>query len=423
MSFLNHLRSVARWIIGNIFKMSLFATHGNVVRERQITRVYLIVLATAVLILIIRTGLANQPTLTETIQAPSLTTFRSLLSKHPDLSCPCSQLSVSYASFISIDVSYHQICSSSFISSTWLNRTIGYAGFDNVTLLFPYITDFRRQAVVHFELIGLFCQLVSDAINDAISVYKLNQLVTTQPLENATFYKQVESLVNQFQISVPNDFVRHLTLVRQTTQGNAWLTLYTSNWRYVVRESFALSTIFTSPIVYGNCSCATNPTCSQPAGVYENQMFVELPGFRIGCYPLEALLQSSLICLFNSTCVKLLEFYFPSSIGSGSMKTLIEAELTRYKMNITIETLVNQLLVEQWITNISYDAYFIQCAPSVCTFTYTRNNGPLVMITTILGLFGGLTITLRMLVPLAFYLVWHTYDKFHRADHSVSPAN
>jgi hypothetical protein len=300
---------------------------------------------------------------------------------------------------------------------------MGNAGFNNVSILYPHITDFRLQAVVHFELIGLFCQLADDAINDAIQGFNLNQLITAQPLEIDTFHSQVESIVRQFQISAPNEFIRQLTLIRQTTQGNAWLTLYTSNWRYVVREVLPMSTIFTAPIVYGNCSCATYATCSQSAGVYNNERFVELPGFRIGCYPLEALLQSSLSCLFNSTCVQLLDFYFPSSNGSAPMQALVEDGSSRYGTNVTIETLVNQLLVEQWTSNSSYDAYFAHCTPSSCTFTYPKRNGPLVIVTTVLGLFGGLTVVLQMLVPLVCHLVWCIYARLRGGDNPVAPAD
>ena len=40
---------------------------------------------------------------------------------------------------------------------------------------------------------------------------------------------------------------------------------------------------------------------------------------------------------------------------------------SRVKPNSTVKEIVNELMVEQWITNISYEKYYAQCAPILCT--------------------------------------------------------
>lgn len=414
VSATSHIQSVIQWIIRYLLKLNLFAMNGNPVRERQITRLYLIVLIIAMSVLFAHNILADQSTLTASIQSPPRAMFENLTMKYPTL------LSMLKISCILLKFCFHH-CR---ISSDLLDRALGNAGYDNVSSLFPNINDFRRQAVVHFQLLGLFCQLASDAINDAITEFGLNQFLTEQPLEITTFDSQIETYVRQFQSSVAKEFVHQLSLVRQTTQGNSWLTLYTSNWRYVVRETSFYSTVFTSPIMFGNCLCATDATCSQSAGIYNNETFIEFVGFRIGCYPLEAFLQSSLSCLFNSSCVDSLNDYFPSfNASTPPMQVLAKNQSSQYRANTTLGTLVNQLFVEQWTSNSSYDVYFNQCAPASCTYRYPKENNFLNMITILLGLAGGLTIVLQILVPLAFYLVMYIYESLCRLGHSVAPTN
>ena len=106
--------------------------------------------------------------------------------------------------------------------------------------------------------------------------------------------------------------------------------------------------------------------------------------FSIGCYPLEALLQSSLLCLFNTTRVQLLDAYFPSlTTAALHLQVLSTNRSSHYESNTTVESFPNQLLVEQWITKSSYDAYYAQCAPRTCIFTYVRRSNPLVLVTTV----------------------------------------
>ena len=303
------MRLTAQWLREYVLQLNLVTTNGNLVKQRLITRVYLLVFFLAVFIPVIYTSLINHPTVTVTVQSPSLATFKSLSSTYPQF--------------------------------------------------FPHTTDFRRQAIGHFRLIEVLCQLADGTIENAIQAFGVNQLMSTQPLDASLFYAQMESVVDQYKTSLPKEFVEQ----HKETLG---------------------STIFTAPVVYGNCSCATRATCSQSAGVYDNGSFIELFDFSIGCYPLEALLQSSLLCLFNTTRVQLLDAYFPSlTTAALHLQVLSTNRSSHYESNTTVESFPNQLLVEQWITKSSYDAYYAQCAPRTCIFTYVRRSNPLVLVTTV----------------------------------------
>jgi hypothetical protein len=66
----------------------------------------------------------------------------------------------------------------------------------------------------------------------------------------------------------------------------------------------------------------------------------------------------------------------------------------------TISILIDELFVEHWINHSNYSNYFLSCAPRSCSYTYVQRMDALYMITTLLGLYGGLTFVLR-------FVVWH----------------
>ncbi|CAF1414014.1 unnamed protein product [Adineta ricciae] len=60
-----------------------------------------------------------------------------------------------------------------------------------------------------------------------------------------------------------------------------------------------------------NCSCATQPGCSK-SSIYSfpnfnGSLVKSIRGFRFGCRPLDAYLQSGFACLYGETCIGLLE--------------------------------------------------------------------------------------------------------------------
>ncbi len=67
------------------------------------TRIYFVLLFTVVIILIVFTALSHQ-TQSNTVQLPSESTFQTLYEEHSthSLSCPCSQSSIQYNTFLSI---------------------------------------------------------------------------------------------------------------------------------------------------------------------------------------------------------------------------------------------------------------------------------------------------------------------------------
>ncbi|CAF1130270.1 unnamed protein product [Didymodactylos carnosus] len=72
---------------------------------------------------------------------------------------------------------------------------------------------------------------------------------------------------------------------------------------------------------------------------------------------------------------------------------------SRYHINSTLNEIVSLLMVEEWNANASFSSYYKQCAPQECTYTYSGHNNVVYIVTTIIGLVGGLTKVLQVIIP------------------------
>jgi hypothetical protein len=110
---------------------------------------------------------------------------------------------------------------------------------------------------------------------------------------------------------------------------------------------------------------------------------------------LDAVLQSNLSCLYNSSCLSQLNTYLSDSLYPFNATALNVS----YSSLPTVKSLVEKLMVDEWVFNSSYEAYFSQCNPSTCTYTYSKHHDILFIITTVMGAIGGI-VTVLMLVTL-----------------------
>jgi hypothetical protein len=120
----------------------------------------------------------------------------------------------------------------------------------------------------------------------------------------------------------------------------------------------------------------------------------------------EGLLRSNLECLFDAACVQSMSSdRLNITVTNGC---LLQPSETKFLLNTTIDTLVSELFLESWSLTSSFPDYFVNCAPIVCTYTFTQTGSALFFVTTLFGLFGGLTVALRFVT---FNLVQWWYKR------------
>lgn len=408
--------SIYRWIKEKVIKINLFEnelSHTDPFHLRTSlisTRVYISLLLISIITLIVYTALDSQSQ-SMTIRNPSQTVYEDLLKKYPTtLSCRCNQITIPYSTFISIAVKYHPICSSYFVSDTWINR-----------LFNPYISyyiqiDFRSSASGQFQLLSSLCSLAKSTVNDTLNDFLSDSFFSIDTISPNSLETQGQAQSLFVQTSTINAIRGILHLIRETTYSNQLqpaLQTVRMNALYIYPNGDLASGILDGSFVNGDgtlCYCSGSATCSSPSGFFNlygydtGGMFVSpepsianVTGFVTGCYAIESLFQSTLECFFDKECLNTVLTFFPTNNTTDI--NILMANQTQFLPTTLIETIVNGLFIEQWSLSISFSAYYEQCAPISCTYTFIRRNNLIHILTTLLGLYGGLTVVLRLCVP------------------------
>jgi len=391
-----------------MFKIELSWDDDQLLRKEILTtRIYLLLLILAVIILVIYTFVDTQINIIKILK-PSQQQFDQLrLDRRysATIDCPCQNILVPYQSFISIKPHYHQLCSSDFVAtnSAWI--PLLYSSTAGIQYFYD---DYRLFAVPQFRLLSSLCTIANETVTEAITQFSANIMTNERVQCRRTIEEQADSFLNQFLQSTPRTFVRTLDFIRYMAQGNGIVSSVLSNWHFIsLNAVFERAALWALPHSYGNdnCSCGTNAMCISQASL--NGLIV--PGFRVGCYPLEALLQSTLECLYNISCIDQLKtMYTQSNI------TFNPLDISLSSPNRTVQSLVDTLLVEKWETNVIYDQYYTTCAPLSCTYTFDGQISVVYTVTIIIGLYGGLSVILELITPILVQIGYYIVSYRHR---------
>ncbi|CAF3746314.1 unnamed protein product [Adineta steineri] len=309
--------------------------------------------------------------ITVEIEKPSLSTFKDLETRFYDsLQCSCSQISIKYESFLNVTSRFHSLCSSDFVSNRWIKCL--YGGIPPIDLYSP--NDFMYSAEAQFQILASFCQLSQKIVADSLVQLGGSDFINTLLLTSSSLDDRIQATLNEFQSTMPQLFVMSLSLIRETIGANMLMSILSTNWVFAVsRNTTGTGMMHNIPLKFEGCSCALSSKC-----VSSSQ------GMLSGCYPLESILQSTLTCLNNQTCIDPTKTF--KALSSSSPIS------SRFPLNTTIESIVNELMVEELLSNMSYEAYYKQCAPLSCTYSYIDNTNVIDGITILISLYGGLVI-------------------------------
>ena len=223
---------------------------------------------------------------------------------------------------------------------------------------------------------------------------------------------QSENLIQRFRSSICKTFLLTFDFIREIGQGNGIVSSIYSNWYFQTLRKEDSAYLWTKARSYGNeknCSCATNSMCNSLAKI-ENSL---IPGFRIGCYVIDSLLQSTLECLYNISCIDLLKsFYFFHDVNISPLNTNVSSSSSSSFSNETVQNLVDRLLIDEWKFNISYEHYYDSCSPRSCQYFIEERADILYIIITIIGFYGGLTVALKIIAPLLMNIGQYFFRRF-----------
>jgi hypothetical protein len=286
----------------------------------------------------------------------------------------------------------HQVCSSAFVREEWIK-----------TLLLPEPQssyspmDFRKTALGFFQLLDSLCQLSEQHLANELFDFMSRNLINTNVLSPVQLNEQIQWLINQFQRNSPSSFLTTLQSIRAMISDNLLIPIFETNWQWmdpnINHSKYWGIKLNTKPIIYnGSCNCGLSSQCFQESST--------MPGFMVGCYPLESLLKSNLQCLYNASCFSQL------SNVNQSISALHDSKTSRYEKDTTVELILNELMVDQWFNSVIYENYYNKCAPSLCSYSYTHRRSALEVLAFLLGLQSGLLIIMNVVARMVV-AVWH----------------
>ncbi|CAF1306966.1 unnamed protein product [Adineta steineri] len=366
------------------------------------TNALLVLLVYNSLITSIKTGIVKTPTFEkyEELYKPYSAT----------ITCPCKKILIDYKEILQIDYTLHQVCNSIFVTQDWIDY-LAHSYKDDQRI---HHYDFRLIGKFAFQALDEFCKLINQTIDESLKQFYLNQYVSTTVIHENLFKSQVEIFVNQFRSSITSKFHISLDMIRSTTRMNGLYSALSRNY-YFRRTEHSSDSISLTSYVYSNCSCDFPATCTWEYGIYNYPstiLVLSVPNFYRGCYIIEALLQSSLQCFFNQSCINKTQSFLPSS--SMNITALNPLLSSKYSVNSTIEELLKKLMIENWNFSTKYKNYYNECQPIECNYFYETRYGVVEIITTLVGLAGGLTTALKIIVPRFVKFIFYIIKKFSR---------
>ena len=172
------------------------------------------------------------------------------------------------------------------------------------------------------------------------------------------------------------------------------------------------------PSVYNNgtCKCDSQFTCTEQIMFRVNNTSIPVQGWYIGCYMIDSLLDSTLECYYNESCIDLIFETFPTVNYLGdswntsrpypNVLNISRAQLSRFPVNSTVRDCLKEILVNQWNSQTNFTSYYTECNPTQCSYTLNIRKDLLVVVTTLIGLLGGLSAALNLSAPIAARILY-----------------
>ena len=381
--------------------------------ERVSTWVYLLLLVVTLSVFTIYTASSTDITVNQ-VPVSSLADYEELANaslRH--LQCPCTRISVPYKHFISVNTTFHQVCSSDFVAKPWIDFL-----FDDNAWFGYSRSDLRIRGGAYFTALSSLCNLSQSVISNAIDQLLNESLINSYMISEADFRSKTKMILDGFIQRTPLSFATALGLINSVTHGNAFASTYFLNWDWETPSSESVQQIMARPAVLDNrCSCATRSDCRESGGVFyydQNITLFTMPGFWVGCSSMDTLFGSTLECFYSNDClsstISAMTFIVGSS-GEVDVHALDVSRTTRFPSNASLKDIIESLMVEDWQTSMSYAAFYDQCAPTYCTHVVEIRDSVLTVVTQVLGLYGGLVSILRLIVP---FFIGHVLKMRHR---------
>ena len=383
------------------------ARHPSRIRQNRLaTRLYLCLFLISLSILILYTFGSTQ-TISVTIPSPSVEHYKTLQQTYGNtLHCPCSLLSIPYEKIINIDATFHQLCESDFVQPQWYEnlprRNSSAQG-----------SGFIYSASSHFQTLAKLCDIANLTITSATYLFLQTLFVNdrVQPLD--WFISQTEAVVSTFTNATRADFLYTMSVTHTVLHGEQFASMSGASGVLLKTSIPELGQLGLNPVriystpVQGSdangqyCDCLVDSTCTVVDFTDHFYLF-DTYGIRVGCSIVDGVLQSSLSCWYNLTCMDRIREVFSQVVFPITQNvTMLDSTVaSKFPPTVPIQLIYDQVMVERWHHTASFENFFRECNPPYCLYSYSERSSLLYTVTVILGLVGGLNVILRLICPM-----------------------
>ena len=366
--------------------------HHNLKNQRLATALFILMFCSSLVILMYFTVKTKEIiTVQQSIDTASASSPNS---QQAPSTCPCTQISIGYERFIRLEFRMHQICSSSFVTNEWFGHLQDARGGGA-----SQPNDFRNMILPIFQSLRTMCNLALQGLMNSLERFYSDRYISGNLMSPTLFSAEMQYMIVKAITLAENEILSSIVAVQEIIQMN---TLVPPQQDRASNHQV---------MSYGNCSCATSPSCTAPAAFYDgatSQVLWVVPGMRVGCNVLDALAHSTLECFYNRMCFNQMQSYLGSNAPwNGAL--LDSTRTSQFMPTSTVGEMLNALMVDEWRAGMAYDEYYQACSPLNCNRT-TSNSEPtkisykieskrsiIYVVTTAIGLIGGLAIIFKML--------------------------
>ena len=377
------------------------------------TRVYLFLACLSLFIVVLVLSLPHHSEQID-VESPSLAEYESF---PPDTLCSCTEYSSPYSTFFSSDPSFHQVCSSAFVSDAWISAF--YFGDHQSSFRND---DFRSIGFSFFQTLAMLCRLSQIQVSDILASLYSEPLLSLNLLSRINFIAQISTDTNRFRTNALQLFQTRMYIARQLIAGSFFVNSLHSSMVPIVflpmqqNINVTISLIGLQQEDGSYCYCTVTLSCEAPkleisaSSTSQSNTSFAIPGLRLRCMPIDTCLYSTLECFFNQTCVDMIMLYM--SIASN-YSAMVQSESNHFHADTKIKALAFQLMVEDWGFNATYEKYFDSCAPKSCSYKAATRYSVFHIAFELIGSLSGLCAVLRIIVMLVVRIVQHVHQ--HRS--------
>jgi hypothetical protein len=221
-------------------------------QEKIATQIYLIVFAVSIIGLVFYATLSLR-TVTVTENNPSESEFQWLYPRYSDtIKCPCSRIAIPYSEFIRYDATFHEVCSSQFISQTWIDAV--YTA--NRTFLVP--NDVRITLNIFWQSIRLLCTLTQKKVMEVLNDFNSTLLLSSQTQPPWLIETNAKAALQFSFISAVAVLKRGLLIAQQSIVGNHFISGLGTNFQFNFKINISAYTKILIPVANDfsdNCTC------------------------------------------------------------------------------------------------------------------------------------------------------------------------